>query len=78
MQAMQAPTSDPLLDRPSTPPGVNQLQPPNHPMLSCSQRRKRPVVIARPQKPSLKDGFCGLGGHAATVAPPASQVVRSV
>jgi hypothetical protein len=33
-------------------------------MLSLSESRKRPVVIARPQKPSLKDGFCGLGGHA--------------
>jgi hypothetical protein len=47
-------------------------------MLSLSESRKRPVVIARPQKPSLKDGFCGLGGHAATVAPPASRVARSV
>jgi len=75
---MQAPTSDPLLDRPLAPPGFDHLQTPDHPMLSCSQGRKRPIVVARPQKPSLKDGFYGLGGHAATVTPPASRVVRSV
>lgn len=76
MQAMQAPTSDPLLDRPFTPPGVHQLQTPNHSMLSCSQRRKRPVVIARPQKPFLKDGFRGLGGHAPRLADLSARVLR--
>jgi hypothetical protein len=47
-------------------------------MLSGGQRCKGTIIIARPQKPSLKDGFCGLGGHAATVTPLASRMVRSV
>lgn len=68
MQRVQAPTSDPLLDCPVAPPRLPQLQTPNHPMLSLRERRKGPIVIARPQNSSLKEGFCGLGGHAPRLA----------
>ena len=78
MDAMKPPGADSPLDLFLTPPSLQQLAPPHHPMLSPRERRYPAIVSARPQKPGLYAGFCGLGGHSASVAGAAARVVRGL
>ena len=46
------------------------------PVLPLRQLRERAIVSARPQKPLLYKGFCGLGGHEVSVTGLGARVVR--
>jgi hypothetical protein len=76
MQPVQTSSPNPPIDRFLTKSKPPQLPPPHHTMLPRRQRGNPPIIPASPRKPLLGKGWRGLGGHAPTVAGPASRVVR--
>lgn len=61
--AMQAAGADPALNRFFRKTQLQKLPPPHHPVLPIGQLGQPTIIPARPQKPVLNKGFCGLGGH---------------
>ncbi|MGN6215777.1 MAG: hypothetical protein ACTHN7_02305 [Solirubrobacterales bacterium] len=57
---------------------IQQLRSANHPVLLASQPRQPAVVSARPQKYVLYTGFCGIGGHGASLTGNLARVARGL
>jgi hypothetical protein len=51
---------------------------PSREIAASPQAQQRSVVITSPRKPSLKDGFGGLGEHPANVAGNVARVLRGL
>lgn len=78
MQPMEALASNPLLHGPFTPPGLQQLPPPHHPVLPRGKRSELAIVIASPRKPFSRDGFRGLDEHRLRLTENLARVARGL
>jgi hypothetical protein len=63
VQGMEAPGSNPAIDRFFTEAGGKKLLSPDDPLLTPRQLGQRPIVAASPPEPVFRKGWRGLGGE---------------